>query len=228
MSSPIALQKKNIIRRGLISLHKKFSHYRRVDIISLRLAFYIKNRFPGAQRIRCLDVGCGDVEIADRIGKYQPNTVWNCIDIHDLPDNLKDTEKWKKYMKFDGYNIPFDDKTMDVILFCDVLHHCMDRAPILLREAVRVGKIVIIKDHLEYSFFSRVMLKLLDFVGNWGYGVNLPRKYFNIEIFKEMCLNAGLDIKIMDVGIDLYSHLFPLRFILRPEWQFIAVLELKR
>lgn len=221
MSSPIALKKKSFAHNALINLHQLLSHKRRVSILSEKISDLIKNEFPGVEVVRCVDVGCGDMQIAENIGNHNPKTAWNCIDIYDLPQNASD--KWGKYKKFDGINIPYDDKSMDVVLFCDVLHHAGDNAPRLLRDAGRVGRRIIVKDHFEYSFYSRLMLRLMDIMGNWGYGVKIPERYLTVQRFKEVCHSADLTVKRIDTDIDLYPKL--LRFILRPEWQFIAVLE---
>lgn len=165
------------------------------------------------------------MQIAEHISILAPNTAWSCIDIYDLPEDLLDSARWKKYQKFDGTNIPFEAKSMDVVLFSDVLHHVQTNAQALLMEAARVGRIVIIKDHFEYSLFSRMMLWAMDFVGNWGYGVSLPKQYFTQKSFEELAETSGLRSKQMKVGINLYAHIPVARTILRPSWHFIAVLE---
>ena len=110
-------------------------------------------------------------------------------------------------------------------MFCDMLHHANESIPDLMKEARRVAHTVIIKDSLEYSLYSRFMLKAMDIVGNWGYGVPQPENYFTVESFKGLCRVSELEIKKMDIGLQLYNHLPILRNILRPEWHFFAVLE---
>ncbi len=227
MSSPIALKTRGAIRNALIKIHQGLSHFSRISILSHKISEAINEEFNEKGEVRCLDVGCGDMKIAEAIHELNPKTSWTCIDIYTLPEHLKKSEKWAKYRKFDGENIPFEDKSMDVVIFCDVLHHSGDKAEILLREAARVGKSVIIKDHYEYSPYSRLMLKLMDLVGNWGYGVKIPKRYFTEESFEGICDRAGLKIKNLIKEIDLYSHIPFLKRILKPKWQFIAVLNEK-
>lgn len=223
MSSPIALNKKGIIKDILIRLHQRLSHHRRISILSRRIAEIIEEEFKDKDKIHCLDVGCGDMKIAESINEANKKTLWNCIDIYDLPEDLRGTEKWAKYKRFNGVNIPFEDKSMDVVLFCDVLHHAGDNTIKLLKEAARVGKVVIVKDHFEYSFYSRLMLKVMDFIGNWGYGVKLPTRYFTKKGIEDLCRMSGLSIKRLYIGIDLYSHIPIARNILKPKWQFIVL-----
>jgi SAM-dependent methyltransferase len=224
MSSPIASEKKGPLGRALIAVHQRLSHGHRVQIVSRRIAGLIQAQFPGAREIRCLDVGCGDMQIAEHIAAAAPGTSWSCIDIHELPESLKTVERWQKYRKFDGSHVPFADDSFDVVLFCDVLHHSQTDACGLLGEAARAGCLVIIKDHFERSPWSRAMLWTMDFLGNWGYGVSLPRRYFTRRGFEELVSGAGLRVQKLEVGIDLYAQMPLIGAILRPEWQFIALL----
>jgi glycosyltransferase involved in cell wall biosynthesis len=67
-------------------------------------------------------------------------------------------------------------------------------------------------------------LTAMDFVGNWGYGVTLPKRYFTIKSFHDICSSLGLSITRCDVGIRLYVGLPVLKHLLRPNWQFFAVM----
>ncbi|MDJ1473002.1 methyltransferase domain-containing protein [Cytophagaceae bacterium DM2B3-1] len=226
MSSPIVNIQKGIIRKLLIHFHQKASHNRRTCILTQLLKQNIIDCFSTKDtNVHCLDVGCGDMIIAESINESLPNTIWQCIDIHPLPEGLENNAKWKKYKTFDGSYIPFADKSFDVITFCDVLHHAGENTPVLLTEAARTGKIVLIKDHFEYSYYSRLMLKMMDIVGNWAYGINIPERYFTKKRFSKLCEGAGLEIIDMNNHIQLYEHLPIVRTILSPKWQFIAVLK---
>jgi SAM-dependent methyltransferase len=163
--------------------------------------------------------------ISENIAAAHPNIQWSCTDIHPLPPQLGDSLKWKKYRPFDGRNLPFETASFDVVMLSDVLHHCMPQAEALLREANRVGKYVIVKDHYECGFFSRQMLRLMDFVGNYGYGVGIPSRYFTPETFAGIYKQAGLHAKTHQRGIDLYADFPLLKFLLNKDWQFVAVLE---
>jgi len=208
----------------VVQFHQKLSHNTRVDILVREIESRLSALYPGDEAIRCLDVGCGDMKIAEGIYEKNKRTVWTCLDVHDLPAHLKDVRKWTKYQKFDGTHIPLDDTSMDVVLFCDVLHHVREKVPDILQEAGRVGRMIIIKDHFEYTWYSRLALKTMDFIGNWGYGVQLPETYFTASSFERLYHAAGFKLIRLDIGIDLYSHLPIVRRLLRPQWHFIAVL----
>lgn len=225
MSSPIASTRKNTLQNLIIGLHQRLSHNNRVDILAAEIAARISARSYGLKVIRCLDVGCGDMKISEGISAINPDTSWTCMDLYELPEHLRGVKKWDKYKKYDGRRIPLEDKSVDIVLLCDVLHHIRGDVSALLREAGRVGSAVIVKDHFEYSLYSRTMLKAMDFIGNWGYGVGLPERYFTPSGFGALYSSAGLRPVTIDAGIDLYMHLPLVRLLLKPRWQFIAVLE---
>lgn len=227
MSSPIAGNKKGIIEKLLINIHQRASHSNRVNLLSKLLNEKIEKFAGSKNEIRCIDIGCGDMTIAKSIGSMNKTTSWKCIDIHKLPEELKDNENWKNYKQFDGTTIPFENNAFDCAVFCDVLHHVQDHLSPLLKEATRVSPVIIIKDHFEYGIYSRTMLKLMDFTGNWGYGISIPEYYFTLKRFEKLCFQSGLKIEDMRIGVDLYSQLPVLNKILKQRWQFIAVLKRK-
>jgi SAM-dependent methyltransferase len=210
-------------KRALVSLHRTLSHSHRVDVLAQRIALHVESFVPQG-RIRCLDVGCGDMTLAEAIQERTSRTDWSCIDVHALPAELRRDARWSKYRRFDGRTIPYAEREFDVALLCDVLHHAPEDAPRLLAEAGRVARRVVVKDHFEYGAYSRTMLRLMDFVGNWGYGINVPEHYFTREAFARVATEQRLVITALDAGLDLYEHLPVVHTLLKPDWQFIAVL----
>ncbi len=226
MSSPIANQRKNILKKSLITFHKKASHSNRTKILSNYFSeIIIKNYNFYDKKNRILDIGTGDMSIAEQIAKQIPNVEWSCIDIHKKPENLNEDARWDKYTQFNGKDIPYPDENFDFSIFSDVLHHSLKDANDLLSEALRVSKFVLIKDHFEYSIYSRSMLKIMDIVGNWGYGVSIPKKYFSIKQFKNIIQQNKAEIVDLKIGIELYKHLPILNILLSSKWQFIALIK---
>ncbi len=227
MSSPIVNVRKRFLQKFLIWFHQNASHKHRISILAELITCGIKTQVPKSEFINCLDVGCGDMVLAEKIAENLRNSNWRCTDIHPLPSALEGNAKWKKYSQFDGKHIPFQDKSFDVVAFCDVLHHAGENTGELLTESARIARIIIIKDHFEDGIYSRTMLQLMDFMGNWAYGVNIPKKYFTRESFAELCENAGLELVHLNDNIQLYKHLPLVRNILSPKWQFVATLRSK-
>ena len=223
MSSPIALDHKDAPKKALVGLHRTLSHGHRVGVLAQRIAMRIETLVPHGPT-KCLDIGCGDMTIAEAIHDHTSRTDWRCIDVHPLPPGLSEHARWQKYLAFDGQTIPYGDREFDVAVLCDVLHHTPATAAQLLAEAARVARHVIVKDHFEYGAYSRSMLRLMDFVGNWGYGISVPERYFTREGFVRLAAQQGLVITSLDCGLELYEHLPVVRTVLRPDWHFIAVL----
>jgi hypothetical protein len=224
MSSPITGKVKNRLDRIMIALHQSASHHHRLELLADHIAGTVKSLSVRAPN--CLDIGCGDMSLAEQLTARITDSRWSCIDIHPLPQGLAADERWKAYRQFDGAHIPFDDKSFSCALLCDVLHHAAvpDRFA-LLSEARRTADHVIVKDHFEYGVWSRQALRLMDFLGNYAYGVSVPDRYFSQTGFAAFVRDAGLRIQSMEIGIDLYRHLPLASAILRRQWQFIAVLQ---
>ena len=74
---------------------------------------------------------------------------------------------WQCYQQFDGSSLSFNDHAFDVVIFSDVLQHVpAGLVSPLLKSAARVGRFVLIRDHFEYGWFSSIILRAMDFVGN--------------------------------------------------------------
>src|SRR5262249_3338124 len=103
-----------------------------------------------------------------------------CIDVYVRPHLKMPVEA------FDGWTIPFEEGRFDYALLIDVLHHTKDPEH-LLREALRVcRKGLIIKDHVADSWSSHMRLKVMDWVGNAPYGVELPYHYLSSEEWTQL------------------------------------------
>src|SRR5262249_30213834 len=80
-----------------------------------------------------LDVGCGEGSIDLLVQAAVPELVIRGVDVLVWPEARVPVEP------FDGYQLPFDDKNFDAVMFVDVLHHT-DDPMVLLREAKRVAR----------------------------------------------------------------------------------------
>lgn len=120
---------------------------------------------------RVLDVGCGDGKLARIIMDARPDLMLTGLDVLLRPRTHIPVQA------FDGLRLPFPDRSVDVVLFVDVLHHA-DDPPRLLAEAARVARTaVVLKDHVQESWLDRQTLRLMDWVGNSQHGVALPYNY---------------------------------------------------
>ncbi len=102
---------------------------------------------------RILDLGCGSAIIGNEFKDFFRADVVGAdiVDRRVKPLLFKVT---------DGKNLPFPEKSFDVVLISYVLHHARDPLP-LLKEAKKVckNKIIIFED-LPEGFLSRLFCKL--------------------------------------------------------------------
>lgn len=163
--------------------------------------------------------------IAEKIQERDPAVQFKCADIYPVPENLKTDPRWDKYVCFDGNSLPFEDQTFDFVIFCDVLHHTTNESQRkLFREAARVSKYVIVKDHFQYGLYSQTVIRFFDRLGNSAYGVDVPANYFSEASFASLCDDGGLKPVQWIRGITLYAHLPFLYLVMRRSWEFMAVL----
>lgn len=224
MSSPIAKKTKSTLEKAVINSHQKLSHNSRID--------YLSNLFTGLldelplEEIKILDIGCGDMSIAENLMEHNKKITATCLDTYPLPQEYKGDARWEKYVSFDGRNIPFEDQKFDVAILCDVLHHDFEYAELLVKQAARVAKYVIIKDHFEYGMISRQTLRLMDFIGNWGYGVSIPDRYFSQTTYQDLLKKQPQLEEVKRVcPIPLYKHNFLFNIICPGKLQYISVLK---
>ncbi len=173
------------------TLHGTLVHTRRVRILADRLAAMVP---PGA---RVLDVGCGDGALDQLIMQLRPDVSIEGIDVLVRPSSRIHVKR------FDGAEIPYPDASFDAVVFVDVLHHTANPVQ-LLREAKRVGKIILIKDHCKEGFLACPTLRMMDWVGNAHHGVSLPYNYWSRAQWTATFEKLGLKVTAINERVGLY------------------------
>lgn len=145
------------------------------------------------KRIVILDFGCGSMEISKRLQKNFH--IYKIIGTDTFETNFRTNKlEYISSKKFKNFN-----KKFDLIIIVDVLHHIgVDNAYKVLKNLSKISKNILVKDHFEYGFFSRHLLRFVDFYANYAYDVNIPKKYFNYKSWKKIIKKSFLkEIKII-------------------------------
>ena len=191
-------------------LHEKLVFSRRAEVLSNWFAELVPSR------ARILDVGCGDGTISARLKSKRGDVEICGIDV--LP---RSSARISVGM-FDGRRIPFADGSFDVVLFSDVLHHTNDPS-ILLREARRVARLLVVKDHFRKGIGASVRLRFMDWVGNARFGVALPYNYWTDAQWYAAWKKVGLRPEKLITKLGLYPPYAS--WIFEAQLHFIALLE---
>ena len=196
------------------TIHSGYVFKRRVRVLMSHL---IEIMPPEA---KVLDVGCGDGLIAKLVTELRPDLRLQGIDVLVRP------ETYIPVVKFDGFKIPYSDKSFDCVMFVDVLHHTDDPL-ILLREAARVARIaVILKDHCRDGLLAQQTLRFMDWVANARHAVALPYNYWPRRQWQEAFQELGLTIAELRDSLGLYP--FPASLFFERSLHFIAVLDVPK
>lgn len=197
------------ILQWLKEVHHRLVGERRVRVLAELLAVHVP---PGSS---VLDIGCGDGEIGHLLHEETGATVEG-LEVLARPGCKIPVRT------FDGQTIPWPDKSVDLCLFVDVLHHADDMAA-LLREAARVARrAVLVKDHCCGSGWDRRVLKLMDWIGNRPHGVPLIYRYPSYEQWQQLCRACALRVQHWDQRLRLYPTGF--NWLFGRRMHFVAVL----
>jgi len=188
-------------------VHESLVFGRRVRVLARHLAALIP------ARARILDIGCGDGMIDRLIMKQRPDVSIEGIDPLVRPSTHIPVRP------FDGERIPHSDSSFDAVMFVDVLHHTSNPL-LLLREAVRVGRMILIKDHLRNGLLAGTTLRLMDWIGNARHRVVLPYNYLSKSEWEAAFDDLGLRANHMNLSLGLYPP--PLSWIFERGLHFIA------
>jgi SAM-dependent methyltransferase len=178
--------------KSLDRVHGSLVHPRRVRVLAARLAAYLP------RDARVLDIGCGDGLLAESILRNRPDVTINGVDVLVRPAARIAVSA------FDGNALPHADGAFDVSLLVDVLHHTNDPR-VLLREASRVARSMVLKDHTLKGWLARPTLRFMDWVGNSAHGVVLPYNYWTEPQWREAL--AALELRVVEWDEDL--RLYP-------------------
>lgn len=164
-----------------------------------------------------LDIGCGDGRIARRVA-----TLCSASAVHGA-EVLTRNDAVIPVTRFDGYALPFANRTFDIALMIDVIHHTV-RQNALLAEAIRVSRrAVVIKDHLSDGWLPSKILRLMDCTGNRRFHVPLPYNYLTRAQWKRLWDGSGVQVTAFITDLHLYP--IPITWVCDQSLHFIARVE---
>ncbi len=199
---------------------RKISKGDRLTSISNKVGSLIKKEAANKKKkVTVLDFGCGSMEISKKIQHKKFIKKIIGLDVFDA------NYKFKKLQYFKYKNLDNLKRfKSDVVILVDVLHHMgIDKSHIVLKRLAQHSNTIIIKDHFEHSFFSRQLLRFVDFYANFAYGVTIPKKYFNIISWRKTVKKTKLTENYFEKNFQQHVGLF--NFILHKKHHFISVLK---
>jgi hypothetical protein len=174
------------------------------------------------QDISLLDYGCGVMSISSKLQKEGIVTDYIGLDIYPAPKD--ENEPWCNYLQVKKNWAVQLKKKYDAAIITDVLHHVEteEERIAILQELAQVANLLVIKDHFEYGFYSRQLLRLIDWIGNYAYGVKIPTNYFTMESWEKLISTAGLEQIEIQNGVKIHTGLFG--YLIPSRYHFIAIL----
>lgn len=192
--------------------HKLFIYDRRMNQLHKHLSSIIKSN----NCTDILDIGAGD-------GKIDRMLIDSCnVNITGIDVLVRETT-YIPIKEYNGAHINLSDNEINTTMMIDMLHHTDDPKSVF-KEAVRVSnKYIIIKDHIVSGWWSRLKLKMMDYVGNKHYSVRLPYNYLTKKQWSNMFKEEHLKIIHTKTNLNLYKGLF--HFLFDSNLHFIVILE---
>jgi SAM-dependent methyltransferase len=198
----------------LDTVHGGLVHERRVHVLGRHLAELI----PEGARV--VDVGCGDGRIDALIRERRPD-----LEISGMDIGVRDDAQIP-VREFDGLSIPLEDRSVDVVMLVDVLHHA-DDPHTLLAEAERVaGRAIVLKDVTPLGPLSDATLRFMDWVGNARHGVPLPYAFWSQAQWRSAFAELGLSVEETRRRLGLYP--WPANLLFEKRMHFVLRLVPRR
>lgn len=168
-----------------------------------------------------LDVGCGNGTLGQHLLSHAKAPAG--LRVEGLERVPRGGEPIKVHA-YDGRVMPLADRSVDVVIVADVLHHEPDEMN-LLRECRRVSKrLVIVKDHVLQGFLAKPRVSLIDWAANAPHGVPCLYRYHTLAEWRDIAKTLGAKTEAEYADIDLYpagwNALFGKRLQYVAAWNF--------
>jgi SAM-dependent methyltransferase len=171
---------------------------------------------------KVLDVGCGYGALGRTLmdSPLRPADV----DVRGL-ERVKRGGEMIPVEEYDGKTIPYPDRSFDVVIVADVLHHEEDPHR-LIAECKRVARrLLIIKDHKVEGPLAQQRISLLDWAANAPYGVPCLYRYNTPAQWSEWRGKHNLRTEAEHQALKLYP--FPYNLVFTPRLHYMGVFDVK-
>ncbi|MES2062976.1 MAG: class I SAM-dependent methyltransferase [Bacteroidota bacterium] len=161
-------------------------------------AHHISNVCKGQSFKKVLEVGAGDGSILQKLSDYNFAPEYHAVEIsesgvaHIQSRNIKNLVS---VQEFDGYKLPFEDDSFDLIILSHVLEH-VEHERLLLREIKRVASSFVIEVPIDYK--TNVDKRIRHFLA-----------YGHINMYTPTSLRYLLQTEGFEVKKDLTSIIGP-------------------
>jgi hypothetical protein len=193
------------------ALHESYVSGRRVRV----LAGHLARAIPDARTV--LDVGSGDGRVAVELMRRRPGLQVEGLEVQVRP------EAQLAAGAFDGRSLPRADRSHDVVLYVDVLHHALEPLGLLLEGCRVARRAVVIKDHRRDGWLAARTLGFMDRVGNERHGVAVPAIYWSHAEWISAIATTGWRIAFWEQRLGLYPA--PASWVFERSLHFVARLE---
>lgn len=216
---------KKIIRK----IWNIFLYNKRVEKILSHFSELIIKTHRG-QFIKILDFGSGfQPNIAFQLHnhlKKKYKVIIHCYDFYD-ENQLKNLNKYDGIYFKNINDLSIHKEKYDFVIISDVLHHIgvenLNDIKMILNKLRCQSDYILIKDHFEHSYFSRLILIIMDFIGNYYNEVKIPKKYFTKESFKKLIDDLNLKEIEQINNQNYYDSKF--LFFNNPKLHFISLIK---
>jgi SAM-dependent methyltransferase len=148
-----------------------------------------------------LDVGCGFGELGQAVLRSPTcpaDVLVRGLEIDPGETGLIPVDR------YDGLKIPYPDRSFDIVILADVLHHAVD-PDLLLDECVRIARRnVLIKDHKLDGPLAQYRVAFIDWAANWPYQRRCSFEYNTLERWHRLIQRSGLSVAREEASLAIY------------------------
>lgn len=168
----------------------------------------IEKHFP--RKCKILDIGCGAGMLTNALSKEDHEVTGIDLSRTSLATAKKyDPTKKVTYLWADGYDLPFEDKSFDVVCAMDLLEH-VESPYLLIKEASRVlkhGGLFFFHTFNKNLFSFLLIIKGVDlFVPNAVKNMHVYSLFIKPKQLQKICEQCGMQIKTLKGFRPKLSH----------------------